>query len=56
MVGLCLHAHVNSLNLLEQRMREREKKAICAWERMISLEVLLQSHPEHEQQREKLVD
>lgn len=54
-VGLWLDAHVNSLNLLEQQMREREKNTICAWEWMIFLEVLLQFHPEHEQQREKLV-
>lgn len=55
MVGLLLDADVNSLNLLEQQTREGEKKVIFAWERMIFLEVLLQFHPEHKQQREKLV-
>lgn len=55
MVGLLLEADVNFLNLLEQQMREGGKKGICAWERMIFLEVLLQFHPEHEQQREKLL-
>lgn len=54
-MGLLLGADVNSLNLLEDQMREGEKKVTFAWERVIFLDVLLQFHPEHEQQREKLV-
>jgi len=55
MVGLLLDADVNSLNLLEQQMREGENKVIFAWERVLFLEILLRFQPEHEQQREKLL-
>lgn len=54
-MGLLLDADVNSLSLLESREGKGQRKAIFAWEQIIFSGSTASIHPEHEQQREKLV-